>query len=477
MELRGRLTFAENNFSGSPLIYPPLGALANSLGGLAATRLLSLAFMLASTILLYLITSRLFSQSAAVFATALWAISEPTIRLAFATYDPLSILLTTLAVWFIVRAADSRGQPILVAAAAIALALANVTAYSGMVIDPVVIIFALLVWLPEMRLSRALLRTSCLAVGCIALLISFMTVSRSWTGLAFSVLNRSSFAHQGPLIVTNQIWEYSGLTIVLAVIGAAAAIATAGWPRSALVVWLACAAVVVPAAQIHAQTTESLDKHLAYGTWFAAMAAGYGLQILVRQLPATSRMLAAACCVIALSYPAAISWEQAWARFHGWANAHQLVASLAPIAKRATGPMYVPWHEAYVTEYYVPPGHDWRRWTSNLSLNPRFLSSSAWQSYYSTQLRTANYSTIVLFYPTTFSSAPGLPKQFLLSGSPTSQINGKLLALVGSSSGAPGLHALTQAIEGDHDYRLVADGPYDASRDHSIFAIWQKVQG
>ena len=38
-------------FSGAPVIYPPLGALADSVGGLAGARLLSLVFMLASTAL------------------------------------------------------------------------------------------------------------------------------------------------------------------------------------------------------------------------------------------------------------------------------------------------------------------------------------------------------------------------------------------------------------------------------------------
>src|SRR6201999_3648819 len=36
-------------FSGSPVIYPPIGAIADSLGGLAAARLLSLVFMVAAT--------------------------------------------------------------------------------------------------------------------------------------------------------------------------------------------------------------------------------------------------------------------------------------------------------------------------------------------------------------------------------------------------------------------------------------------
>src|SRR5207248_1384469 len=46
-------------FSGAPVIYPPLGAVADSVGGLAAVRLLSLGFMLAVTSLLWATAGRL----------------------------------------------------------------------------------------------------------------------------------------------------------------------------------------------------------------------------------------------------------------------------------------------------------------------------------------------------------------------------------------------------------------------------------
>ncbi len=77
-------------FSGAPMIYPPLGALADSLGGLAAARVLSLLFMLGATVLLWATTGRLYGQRAALFAAALFAVLGPTLHLgAFATYDAL----------------------------------------------------------------------------------------------------------------------------------------------------------------------------------------------------------------------------------------------------------------------------------------------------------------------------------------------------------------------------------------------------
>ena len=467
--------FAESNFSGSPMIYPPLGAVTSSVAGIAGARILSLAFMLLATVLLYLTASRLLGQTAAIFAAGLWAITEPVLRLAFASYDPLSVLLTALSAWLIAETNHRRGRPLLVAAAAVALAVANVTAYSGIVIDPVVIVFAFLVWLPDTSPWRALLRAACLAGGCAAVFGLLMTVSHSWAGMAFAVINRSSFAHQDPLAVVTQAWGYSGLIAVLAIVGAAIAVATEGRSRGALVAWLACAMLVVPAAQLRAHTTESLDKHLAYGIWFGVMAAGYGCRKLLRQLPALSKPLAAFCCIIALAYPAAISWEQAWARFHGWADAHQLIASLRPVAAQSRGLIYVPWHEAYITEYYIPLSDNWRRWNSALPLDPSgALSQNRWEPYYAAQLHSGRYGAIVLFYPTTFSSAPGLPVRTLLSPAGAATVQ-DLLDSVGSNSGEPDLRALTMALEKDHSYRLAAAGPYDSAHNFSIYAVWQKV--
>src|SRR5882757_11287023 len=54
-------------FSGAPVIYPPLGAVADAVGGLAGARVLSLVFMLGSTALLWAVTGRLFGRRAAFF--------------------------------------------------------------------------------------------------------------------------------------------------------------------------------------------------------------------------------------------------------------------------------------------------------------------------------------------------------------------------------------------------------------------------
>ena len=96
-------------FSGSPVIYPPLGALADSAGGLAAARILSLCFMLAATSLLWATTGRLYGQRAALLAAGLFATLAGTQFLgAFATFDAMALFLLALAAWLGVRSADCR---------------------------------------------------------------------------------------------------------------------------------------------------------------------------------------------------------------------------------------------------------------------------------------------------------------------------------------------------------------------------------
>ena len=94
------------------------------------------------------------------------------------------------------------------------------------------------------------------------------------------------------------------------------------------------------------------------------------------------------------------------------------------------------------------------------------------ETYYAKQLQSGDYGIIVLFYPTTFSSAP-VPESFLLA--PGGGTNRELLGLAGENSGEPGLGALTLAIEKDPAYKLAARGPSDGDHDYGIFAIWQKV--
>src|ERR1700761_4281102 len=136
-------------FSGAPVIYPPLAALVDTVGGLDGARLLSLAFMLGATALLYATSGRLFGKWAAFFSAVLFAIISPTLHLgSFATYDAMALFLVALAAWLVVQAGNRADATLWMAAAGLALALANLTLYPSALFDPVVILLALVVACP-----------------------------------------------------------------------------------------------------------------------------------------------------------------------------------------------------------------------------------------------------------------------------------------------------------------------------------------
>lgn len=468
--------YAYKTFSGSPVLYPPLGALANSLGGLTGARILSLIFMLIATVLLYLTASKLIGRVGAFFAAALWAFSEPAMRLAFATIDPLSVLLTALAAWFVVQAGYRRRRGEFIAAAAAALALANLTAYSGIVIDPVVIAFAFLVWRDRMTFPQSL---SCTAWLTGALVFSFallMTASRSWPGISSTILAPNPGGYHSISSIASEIWGYSALIIGLALIGALVTLQSEKRNHVALLGGIGFSAFLV--MQFHNQTVSTVDKHLAYGIWFAAISAGYACSKCIEWLPGAKRPLAALCCATALVYPAAASWQAAWQRYHSWPNADAFISSFKPIAAESQGFLYLPALEASIAEYYTPQGYEWTRWNTALSLDPTTPPNSQ-TSYYLTQLNSRNYGVIVLFYSTTFSSVR-LPGSVLLSeyNKKTYQ---KLLTTVAENSGEPGLAALTLALETDGQYGTPIVGRYNTNNisgthDYGIYAIWQKKE-
>ena len=471
--------YAYRAFPGSPILYPPLGALANGIGGLAGARILSLIFMLMATVLLYFTASRLIGRTGALFAAALWALSEPALRLTFATFDPLSVLLTTLAAWFVVQAGYRRRRGEFIAAAAVALALANVTAYSGIVIDPVVIAFAFLACRTRMPSQQSL---SCTAWFTGAWALSFgliMTASHSWSGLASTIFTSNTAGYQSVSAILGEIWGDSALIIGLALIGALVTLQSENRNHIALLGGLCFGAFI--AIQLHNQNPSIIDKHLAYGIWFAAIVAGYACSKFIRWFPGGRRSVAALCCAVAFVYPAVTSWQTAWQRYHAWPDSSEFVSDFKLIAAHSQGYLYLPALQANIGEYYTPQGNEWTRWNEPLSLDPAIASNSLnlYSSYYSTQLHSRNYGVVVLFYSTTFSSA-GLPENILLALYNKATYK-KLLQVVGNNSGEPGLAGLTLALEADKQYGSPKVGHYNTSNisgthDYGIYAIWKKKE-
>lgn len=460
-------------YSGSPIIYPPIGALADSLGGLHAARILSLIFMIGATGLLYLVTKRLAGTGAALGAALLWAVSEPTLRLAFATYDPLSVLFFTAAVYISIRVADARHRGELILLAAILLALSNATAYSSIVMAPVAIGIAWIFWTHDLGIKKASSLGAWLAAAWMLLFALMMTLSHSWIGLFDSVLSRNNKYDEDPLyLVMHQAWSFSGIIPVIAASGVVIAFATRN-SRRYLFLALGASAFIVPLAQ-HSTAT-SLDKHLDYGLWLAAIAAGYVCGWAAKLFPARHNFMAVLSAAVLAVFPVVTGWQAAWQEFHYWPNATSFVSALKPVLASSTGPILIEdGADAAntVAMYYTKQGLDWKRWPQfyTLQLTPNGPASS-WPRYYQSRLSSQDDGVIVVFYKTDLSAPDVLPNDMLFAGSSSQS---RLLSVVAANTGLRGLPALTKVLEGDKDYRLAAVGPYDGSFADWTYAIWVK---
>lgn len=360
-------------FSGSPAIYPPIGALADRLGGLTGARLLSLAFMLGATTLLWGTASRLYGRRAATVAAALFAVTGPTLHLgAFATYDAMSLLLVALAAWCATGGRSREDATGWILAAAAALALANATKYASAIFDPVVVLLAVLSAYPrpggKLALRRATLLLTCL-VGTLAVLLR---LGGSWyvAGISQTTTMRPD-AGTPALLVLTDAWHWTAVVVIAAMTGVVLSLAGRGRSRAGLllVVVLTGAALLVPAEQARIHTTVSLDKHVDFGAWFACIAAGYAVDRVAGWLPPQwgrawiARAVAVAGLVAALIPVAAAGTAQA-ATMINWPGASRLIAFLRP--RTGHGGRFLAETDT-VPEYYLPRT-SWRQWSSTFSI-------------------------------------------------------------------------------------------------------------
>jgi hypothetical protein len=357
-------------FSGAPVFYPPLAAAANAVGGLAAARILSLAFMLGATSLLWATTTRLYSRRAAFFACGTWAALGPTQRLgAFATFDAISLFLLALAAWCTVRAGAQRNATKWLLAAAGAALAANAAKYASVIFDPVVIALAGLTACPRPGGKAAAARWTAvltyLATGIIALiLIAGHTYSE---GISATTLARAT-GQQGPVEVLTLSWQWAGAIIAVGACGAALSLAGSNWRphRTLLLGLMVAAALLVPLEQARIHSTTSLDKHVAFGAWFAAIAAGYAadhLGSLLRSHAAQALLVGG----LAMTWvPLAATGAGQARQFFGWPNAAAFIKVFRPLAEHRSGPMLV--ETSSVAQYYLPTSINWQQWSNTYSI-------------------------------------------------------------------------------------------------------------
>lgn len=339
-------------FSGSPVIYPPLGAIADSLGGLLAARLLSLGFMLGVTTCLYGVASRLLDRRAGLFAAFIFVMIAPTQDLgAFATYDAMALSLLAFATWIGVVAAGLRIGPrvVLLATSGAVIVLADATKYATTLWSPVaIVVIATAAW--QARGFRPGLYAGATVFGAwtIALASALAWGGRVyWRGILQTTLARSTSSAPASAVL-HQSFTLIGLVLILAIFGAIASIGADARTRV-----LCCTAVfavlLAPLNQARIHTTVSLHKHVDFGAWFAAIAAGYLLSR-ISKIDARRGWCTAVVAIIAVPGLLASFGEAGlWASY--WPNTTKMVAALRPLAK-PTGGQYL-FEEFDVGYYYL----------------------------------------------------------------------------------------------------------------------------
>jgi MFS family permease len=389
-------------FSGTPVIYPPLGALAGAVGGLAAARFLSLIFMLTATTLLWGTTSRLFGKRAALFATALFATLANTQFLgAFATYDPMALMLIALATWLAVRSITHgpRPQMTLLIAAASALALADATKYAATLFDPVVLIVVILAG-RRLHGWRASLTAGLIMSGALLTLLAGGLAaggSAYWHGITSTTLSRPA-ASSPTSVILERSYVWTSLVIVLSGLGIVLARQDGRIVRT-LIAALALTDLLVPVEQVRVHTIVSLQKHVDFGAWFAVIAAGYAMARISRMNRGIGWAPVLALPIVACTAFSAVG--QAAGLYRVWPNAASLISAIRPVLKHSNGRVLAEGDEFSVIPYYLGNDVSFRQLSTTYLftyVDPRTHRRIGMPASFADAIRHGYFSFVVLDY-------------------------------------------------------------------------------
>jgi hypothetical protein len=203
----------------------------------------------------------------------------------YATYDAMALGFLGTAGYFAVRAADDeRHWPLL---CALAMLLANAAKYATVIYDPVIIGICAF----RGKGIRPWLETTSWWVAGVGGLL-FLVGKPYMGGIIATTLSRT----QGVTPMTDVLkagfnWEWAVLVPALAV--PAWKLVRHQWGKELwLTVVLAGATLLAPLGEARLHTEVSLNKHIAFGAWFGAIVAGYGVSALLGWMLANARKLA-----------------------------------------------------------------------------------------------------------------------------------------------------------------------------------------
>ena len=350
--------------SGSPALYPPIGAIANAIGGLAAARILSLLFMLGTSSLLYATTNCIFGKAAAVLGAAIFAALGVTqVLSAFATYDSMALFLVALTTYFIIGRRDNGSLTAACLSGVVApfvLALANATEYATALWDPVIIGLAICAAVLGGHTWRYGARR---AAQFGAVLVAFLSIGLAMGnakyvhGILFTAIDRSQIVGQSAELMLQKAWMWAGAVFVLAVVGLISLTIPKIRPVSVVGVLLFIASFAVPLEEALAGTSTTLQKHVVFGAWFGCILAGAGLTRLLRY-----KILIGSIGALLIGGLPAVYAGQAASLYHSWPTEN-------PVLVRELKALVHPGHTRCLIEgslnipaYYVGSGIGSLQW-------------------------------------------------------------------------------------------------------------------
>lgn len=315
-------------FSGYPYVFPLIGGVLDTIGGLALARDFSLACMLGVTTAAYLTTARLFQLPAALFATATYASTGVVLFVGrLAVFDALCLFLIALATALAAQTATSK-RPWLSCWIGPVLVLAILAKYAALLFIPPVFGLLACVGLASIGWRATILRLlMAITTFCLSLCVAYVVVDKAaFHAIAGSTTNRATGLRSPRLALFLHVVQMGGAVYFLAFAGLLLLFLHRGRFRLGAVL-LFGSSMLAPAYHIYKQEPISLDKHIAYALFFCVPLAGYTLAWLsgyVQRRPNDANRpywLAGLAVVLALS---TLGLQQSRTLYANWANTSDL---------------------------------------------------------------------------------------------------------------------------------------------------------
>ena len=199
------------------------------------------------------------------------------------------------------------------------------------------------------------------------------------TGIRVTTTGRAHGTDAASLVFA-EAWSWTAVVLVPAVGAAVVCAVRRRWPQALLLAVLALSALLAPADQARIQTATSLNKHVDFGAWFAAIAAGYLLSSL-----SARRRLVLAVSLAALIPVTSMGMAQARAMID-WPDVTGLVKVVRPLTAHG-GHFLV--ETTDVLQYYLP-NTTWRQWSNTQISNPEYYQQAIARHYFSVVILSFN---------------------------------------------------------------------------------------